>query len=166
LDRLWSPWRNEYVASAGGKLASGCLFCALHADASQDELNFVVHRAKNNYVVLNRYPYTCGHVLIAPYAHTADLDQASKETTDELMDLIKRCQGVLRDVYQPEGFNVGINLGKAAGAGVAEHLHIHVLPRWNGDTNFMTSVGDVRVLPESLESTYAKLQARFSSDQP
>jgi ATP adenylyltransferase len=109
------------------------------------------------------FPYVSGHLLIVPYDHIPTLDSASKPITDELMDLTKRSQTILREVYQPDGFNVGMNLGAAAGAGVADHIHMHVLPRWNGDTNFMTTVSETRVLPEDLKATYQKLRSRFES---
>jgi len=161
LDRLWSPWRSEYIAAAGSADKSVCVFCELKNDPANDRDNFVVHRAQYNFVALNRYPYTSGHLLIIPYEHIAELDQTPKNVTDELMDLTKTSQKALRDVYQPDAFNVGMNLGEAAGAGIAAHLHIHILPRWFGDTNFMTAVGETRVLPEDLATTYGKLQGRF-----
>jgi len=110
---------------------------------------------------LNVYPYATGHLLIVPYTHVADLDAADKQTTDEMMDLMKASQSALSQVYKPEGFNMGLNLGKSAGAGVAEHVHVHVLPRWSGDVNFMTAIGQTRTLPESLETTYAKLKGKI-----
>ncbi|MDQ3585093.1 MAG: HIT domain-containing protein [Acidobacteriota bacterium] len=164
MDRLWTPWRYQYIAGAGGEKAiddPGCIFCALSQDESQDEQNFVVHRARFNFIVLNLYPYTSGHLLIVPYQHTADLDTATRETTDELMELAKQCQTVLRAAYHPHGFNLGMNLGRAAGAGVAEHIHLHILPRWTGDANFMTTTGETRVHPEDLRTTYNKLQGKF-----
>jgi ATP adenylyltransferase len=162
LDRLWSPWRSEYIASAGDANSTLCVFCKLRDEPNNnDETNFVLHRASHNFVVLNRYPYISGHLMIVPYEHVSELDMAAKMTTDELMDLTKQCQTALRDVYRPDGFNVGMNLGRAAGAGITDHIHIHILPRWYGDTNFMTSVGETRVLPEDLSTTYQKLQNRF-----
>ncbi|MEP6818689.1 MAG: HIT domain-containing protein [bacterium] len=163
MDRLWSPWRYEYIASGGAadSESSGCVFCNIRDDPGRDEANFVVHRAAHNFVVLNIYPYISGHLLIVPYEHVPDLDAASKQTTDELMDLTKRCQTALRVAYLPEGFNMGMNLGKAAGAGIVDHIHIHILPRWMGDTNFMTTVGNTRVIPEDLPTTYQKLRSRF-----
>jgi ATP adenylyltransferase len=163
VDRLWSPWRYEYIASsdAANLETSGCVFCTLRDDPVNDEANFVIHRASHNLVVLNLYPYISGHLLIVPYEHVGELDAASKETTDELMDLTKRSQTALRDAYQPAGFNIGMNLGRSAGAGIVEHIHIHILPRWVGDTNFMSTVGNTRVIPEDLSSTYEKLRTRF-----
>jgi len=138
-----------------------CVFCLVQKDPVKDEENYVLHRAATSYVILNLYPYATGHLLVVPYAHVADLDATDKETSDEMMDLSKRCLATLRDVYRPDGFNLGMNMGTAAGAGVVNHVHIHVLPRWTGDTNFMTTVGDSRVLPEALRTTYQKLQTKF-----
>jgi ATP adenylyltransferase len=131
------------------------------ANPDQDAANFVVHRGEHSFVVLNLYPYITGHLMIVPYLHTNEFDSVAKEITDEMMDLTKRSQTALREVYSPSGFNMGMNLGAAAGAGIADHLHIHLLPRWTGDTNFMTTVGESRVIPEALEVTYEKLRRKF-----
>ncbi len=160
MDRLWSPWRSEYISS-GTPESGECVFCEIQKSSEQDEINLVVHRGSHCFIVLNRYPYTSGHLLIVPHEHLGELDSAAKEVTDEMMDLTKRSETALREVYQPDGFNVGMNLGKAAGAGIAEHIHIHILPRWIGDTNFMTAVGATRVLPEDLTTTYQKLREKF-----
>ena len=161
MERLWSPWRARYIASGVDANAEGCVFCRIAGDPEHDESNFVVHRATQAFVVLNLYPYITGHLLIVPYLHTSELDAIGKEITDEMMDLTKRAQTALREVYSPSGFNVGMNLGAAAGAGIADHVHIHVLPRWSGDTNFMTTVGETRVIPEDLQTTYGKLTEKF-----
>ena len=137
------------------------MFCRIASDPAYDETNFVLHRGEHAFVVLNLYPYISGHLMIVPYLHTSEFDSVPKEITDELMDLAKRSQTALREVYFPAGFNLGMNLGAAAGAGITDHMHIHVLPRWSGDTNFMTTVGETRVLPESLETTYSKLRSKF-----
>jgi len=126
-----------------------------------DESNSVVYRADHAFVVLNKFPYTSGHLLIVPHAHLGELDAAPREVTDEMMELTKRAQTALRAAYRPDGFNVGMNLGRAAGAGIADHIHIHILPRWVGDTNFMTATGETRVLPEDLSTTYQKLKHKF-----
>jgi len=163
LETLWSPWRYEYLTSGGSEKPdpSSCIFCELHQNEIDDESKFIVRRGVYNYVVLNLYPYISGHLLIVPYAHLGEFDSAPKETTDELMDLTKRCQTALRDVYQPQGFNIGMNLGRPAGAGIANHIHMHIMPRWTGDTNFMSTVGETRVIPEDLPTTYQKLRGRI-----
>ena len=163
MDRLWSPWRYEYIASggAGPSGTGGCIFCTLKSEPNNDEANFVLHRASHNFIVLNRYPYVAGHLLFVPYEHVAELDAASSQTTNELMDLTKRSQTALREVYRPTGLNIGMNLGESAGAGVVGHIHVHILPRWSGDTNFMTTVGNTRVIPEDLPTTYQKLRGKF-----
>jgi ATP adenylyltransferase len=163
LDRLWSPWRSDYIASSSGagSKPESCILCEIKKHPDKDEANYVLHRARLNYVVLNIYPYNSGHLLIVPYAHVEALDRASKETTDELMDLTKRSQTALSEAYEPAGFNIGMNLGRVAGAGIVGHIHIHILPRWGGDTNFMTTLGETRVLSEDLTTTYHKLRERF-----
>lgn len=164
MDLLWSPWRYDYIKSGEKKTpadSSGCVFCDILSSPVSDEEKFILHRAGHNFIVLNVYPYISGHLMVVPFAHLADLDRAEKIVTDEMMDLAKRCQTALRDVYQPQGVNLGMNLGKAAGAGVAEHFHLHVLPRWIGDANFMTSVGQTRTIPEDLQTTYEKLKEKF-----
>jgi ATP adenylyltransferase len=163
LDRLWSPWRYQYIAAGGAADSEShvCVFCKLRDDPDDDETNFVLHRAAHNFIVLNIYPYISGHLLVVPFEHVGDLDAASKETTDELMDLTKDCQTALREVYRPDGFNLGMNLGRSAGAGIVDHIHVHIMPRWMGDTNFMSTVGDTRVIPEDLATTYRKLRGKF-----
>jgi ATP adenylyltransferase len=130
-------------------------------EAESDEVNLVLHRGTHVFVALNLYPYITGHLLVVPYQHLGDLDSSSKEITDEVMDLTKRAETALRKVYSPSGFNIGMNLGSAAGAGIVDHIHLHILPRWSGDTNFMTTVGDTRVIPEDLNTTYNKLRGQF-----
>jgi ATP adenylyltransferase len=161
VDVLWSPWRYDYITGSGGVKESSCVFCDILAGPASDEEKFVLKRAEFNFVVLNIYPYATGHLLVVPYSHISDLDKADKQTTDEMMDLTKHAQSALRDAYSPDGFNIGMNLGKSAGAGVAGHFHMHVLPRWAGDVNFMTAVGQTRTLPETLATTYAKLSGRL-----
>ena len=164
MDRLWSPWRYDYIKS-GDSESSGnsnkCVFCEILNSPATDEEKYIIYRAGHNFVILNIYPYISGHLLIVPFVHLANLDHASKPVTDELMDLTKRCQTALRKTYQPEGFNIGMNLGKAGGAGVAEHFHLHILPRWFGDANFMTTIAETRTIPESLQTTYKKLKSQF-----
>jgi ATP adenylyltransferase len=141
--------------------SDSCIFCEALKNPANDEKTFVLYRGTHSFVILNLYPYISGHLMIAPVAHLGELDAAPKETTNEMMDLAKRCQTALREVYRPQGFNLGMNLGRAAGAGIADHIHMHIMPRWSGDTNFMTSVADTRVLPEDLATTYHKLREKF-----
>lgn len=164
MDLLWSPWRYDYIKDEDRRLTvkvNGCVFCTILNDSASDEEKFILHRAEFNFVILNIYPYTSGHMMIVPFAHLADLDHAEKAATDEMMDLTKRCQTSIREVYRPNGINLGMNLGKAAGAGVAEHFHMHILPRWIGDANFMTSISQTRTIPEDLQTTYEKLKEKF-----
>jgi ATP adenylyltransferase len=163
VERLWSPWRNEYINATGADNTQPgvCIFCEAQKNPARDEETFVIYRGARNFIILNLYPYISGHMMIAPYAHIGELDSAGKEETDELMDLTKRCQATLREVYRPQGFNIGMNLGRAAGAGIADHIHMHIMPRWAGDTNFMTSIGETRVLPEDLPTTYRKISEAF-----
>ena len=162
MERLWGPWRHAYIAASGAtEPQTSCVFCELRKNSEDDERNFVLHRATHNFVVLNLYPYISGHMMIAPNDHLGDFTAAPKETTDEMFDLAKRCQGALRDAYHPQGFNLGMNLGRAAGAGIVDHIHLHIMPRWTGDTNFMSTVGETRVLSEDLPTTYRKLREKF-----
>ena len=159
MDILWSPWRYDYIAS--GDKPEGCVFCNILNNSASDEENYILKRAEFNFVILNIYPYTSGHIMVIPYGHVALLDDVEKAASDELMDLTKQSQKALTDVYSPGGVNLGMNLGKAAGAGVDAHLHMHVLPRWVGDVNFMTSIAQTRTLPESLTDTYNRLRSAF-----
>ena len=161
MDHLWSPWRYQYVQKE--KTGGGCVFCRA-ASAERDQDHFVVHRANKNYVILNLYPYSTGHLMIVPYEHVDTLQEASRETLEEMMLLVQRSQRHLGEIYRPPGFNLGMNLGESAGAGIAEHIHMHVLPRWPGDTNFMTTVAETRVLPEDLPVTWRKLRDAFARE--
>jgi ATP adenylyltransferase len=161
VDVLWSPWRYDYITASGDAKPKGCVFCEMVKETGRDEELFILKRGLFNFVVLNIYPYTSGHVLIVPYEHLAELSEGEKAATDEMMDLTKSVQKALSEIYTPEGINLGMNLGKAAGAGVAEHFHMHILPRWVGDVNFMTAIGQTRTLPESLPDTYRKLKDRI-----
>jgi ATP adenylyltransferase len=158
MDYLWSPWRYRYVTTARSE---GCIFCQAAASAANDEQNLVVHRGRHNFVLLNRYPYTSGHLMIAPYQHVATLEGAGSETLTELVLLAQESERRLREIYKPQGLNLGMNLGESAGAGIADHIHLHVLPRWSGDTSFITTVSETRVLPEDLAVTYQKLSQAF-----
>ncbi len=160
MDYLWSPWRFRYVSQ--GERCARCLFCEKAAEeASRDRQNLVLHRAQCNFVLLNLFPYTTGHVMIAPYAHKANLDEIEAGVLGEMMQLAQKVHAALKASYKPEGYNLGMNLGKSAGAGVEDHLHLHILPRWTGDSNFMTVIGETRVQPEDLFTTYDKLVAFF-----
>jgi ATP adenylyltransferase len=156
MDYLWTPWRYSYIAS--GVKEEQCIFCAA-AEGQDDARSLVVLRARKNFVILNRYPYTSGHVMIVPYAHQDKLAGVGEETLSEMMLLAQRLERVLERLYHPDGCNLGMNIGRAAGAGIAGHLHLHVLPRWIGDTNFMTTVGGTRVQPEELTTTYERVRA-------
>jgi ATP adenylyltransferase len=161
VDVLWSPWRYDYITKSGSAKTSGCVFCDILSNSASDEENFIVSRAEFNFVILNIYPYTSGHLMVVPYKHLAHVSDGTPESTNEMMELTKRAQSVITEAYKPDGINLGMNLGQAAGAGVAEHYHMHVLPRWIGDANFMTAIGQTRTLPESLEDTYKKLKGKF-----
>lgn len=161
MKMLWAPWRMDYIRN---EKPSGCIFC-LGDQAERDRENLVLHRTRFSLVMLNRYPYSNGHLLIAPHRHAANLDGLSGEEALDLFHLMKLSCAVLNGVASPQGFNIGMNLGKAAGAGVEEHVHIHVVPRWNGDTNFMCVVGDLRVIPEDLLTTYDTLLPGFTSGE-
>jgi ATP adenylyltransferase len=154
MDYLWTPWRYRYVADASKD--EGCIFCDALA-ANDDARTLIVLRGARNFVILNRYPYTSGHVMVVPYAHVADLAAAEPDTLAEMMRLAQRIKTALAHTYHPEGFNLGMNLGRAAGAGVTGHLHLHVLARWAGDANFMTVTGETRVEPEELSTTFERL---------
>ena len=157
MDYVWSPWRYKYIAQVNDELQPECIFCealALHDDAAA----LIVYRAKKVFVILNRYPYTSGHVMIVPNAHVAQLALCDAETLAEMMQLAQRVEQAYVANYNPDGMNIGMNLGKAAGAGVAGHLHLHALPRWFGDTNFMTVTGETRVHPEDLRMTFERLR--------
>jgi len=160
MDRLWSPWRYRYIRDASPKDA--CIFCEKPRE-NRDAENFILFRGARNFVLLNLFPYTTGHLMIAPYEHAATLEAAHPDTLAELMRLTRTAEKHLRKVYQPDGLNLGMNIGASAGAGIAGHIHMHVLPRWTGDANFMTTVGETRVLPEDLPATYEKLLAAFRS---
>lgn len=159
MDYLWTPWRYRYITSVDA--STGCVFCAVAAHADQDAENLVVHRARHNFVILNRYPYTSGHLMVVPYAHLAKPEELPEEALTELILLARDAGKHLRRLYRPEGMNLGMNIGRSAGAGIADHVHMHVLPRWAGDANFMSVLGETRVVPEELSETYRKLAAAF-----
>ncbi|MCH7904099.1 MAG: HIT domain-containing protein [Armatimonadetes bacterium] len=156
-ERLWAPWRFDYIAQAGKSGASGNIFVDLPAEDSDRE-NLILFRGRTAFVIMNRFPYTNGHLMVAPYQQTPEIGGLDDEELLEINRLIARCIEWLRTAYEPEGFNVGVNLGAAAGAGIASHLHWHVVPRWSGDTNFMTTVADTRVIPQDLRDSYDLLK--------
>jgi ATP adenylyltransferase len=163
MEFLWSPWRNQYVTSGSAQKPPGCVFCyfAAHSAPAFDDEHYILFRGQHNFVVLNLFPYTTAHLMIVPNAHVAELADVAKSVSDEMMDLAKRTQRAIGVEYKPDGYNLGMNLGAAAGAGIAAHLHLHLLPRWTGDANFMTTIGETRVLPEALADTYRKLKRHF-----
>ena len=158
MDYLWSPWRYRYVT--GAEPTSGCVFCQ-KVEENEDEKNLILYRGLNNFVLLNIYPYTSGHLMVAPYRHIAQLAQADDATWSELTMLTRKAEQAIQAAYKPEGINLGMNLGKSAGAGIADHIHMHVLPRWHADSNFISVIGETRVLPEALTDTYRKLKPLF-----
>jgi ATP adenylyltransferase len=157
MEQIWAPWRIEYIRMEKPK---GCILCDFPKE-EKDEENSILYRGKKNFVILNSYPYNPGHLLVAPYRHVADLDKLTSEELNEHGAIIQRCIRVLREVYKPMGFNLGTNMGAVSGAGIADHVHTHVVPRWQGDTNFMPVVGGVRVIPEAVKDTYKELKGKL-----
>jgi len=160
MDYLWTPWRYAYVSTA--EKTTGCIFCDL-VKAGDDEKVHIVYRGRHCYLILNTFPYTPGHTMIVPYAHLDELQKLPAEAAHEMMDLSQRMETVLRQLYDPDGVNLGMNIGKAAGAGVAGHIHMHVLPRWVADANFISVVGETRILPETLEVTWKRMREAMGS---
>lgn len=154
MEYLWAPWRMAYVQSA---TASDCILCQKPGE-DNDEVNLILYRGLYNFIILNAFPYNPGHLMIAPYRHTADLQDLRDEEAKEHLDIIKKGLELLKEVMEPAGFNIGLNLGRVAGAGIADHLHTHIVPRWGGDTNFMPVLSDTKVVPEALTATYRKLR--------
>jgi ATP adenylyltransferase len=162
VERLWTPWRKAFVEGAQEPASVECFLCAKPAQPQHaDRDNLLLHRGERTFATLNLYPYNNGHLMVAPYDHTGDLDALDPATAAELMSLTQQSVAALRQAYSPDGFNIGLNLGKAAGAGLPGHLHVHVVPRWNGDTNFMPVLGETKVLPEALDETFDRLVALF-----
>ncbi len=158
---LFTPWRLAYLTGTAGPAVGGCLFCGLAKLSDAEAL--IVHRGTTMYVILNRFPYTNGHVMVIPYAHRAGLTGMTREERIELVDLGAACETALQAEYHPHGMNFGLNVGRSAGAGIADHAHLHVVPRWDGDTNFLTVTGGTRTVPEELAVTRSRLAARFGS---
>ena len=161
MDYLWTPWRYTYVT--GVNQAISCIFC--NAPKESDQKALIVHRGTHCYIILNTYPYTNGHVMIVPYTHLDELQKLPTDAASEMMALSQRMESVLRSLYRPDGINLGMNLGKAAGAGVAGHIHMHILPRWVADANFVSVIGETRVLPEALEVTWERIRKALQSSR-
>jgi ATP adenylyltransferase len=159
MDRLWTPWRMPYLRGEDER-PEGCIFCR-KIDAA-DSKEHILYRGKHCYVALNRYPYSNGHLMVIPFLHVPSLENLDRPTLCEMMQVVKMSLAVLREAYDPQGFNVGVNLGKAAGAGIAEHVHMHIVPRWMADTNFMQVVGKTRLIPELLDDAYQRLKPLFA----
>ncbi len=166
MKRLWTPWRMSYLRAPKGSVTGGCIFCEKIGDAvEKDRENLVLLRGKHAFLMLNLYPYANGHMMVAPYEHKGELESLDPETLQEMMLLVKRGIKALRTVMNPQGFNVGANLGRAAGAGVDDHVHFHIVPRWVGDTNFMPVLSDVRMIPELLPQTYDQLKSALIAQE-
>ncbi len=159
MDYLFTPWRYAYVSNAAKE--KGCVLCQSAKLGDREAL--IVHRGEHNFIILNAFPYTTGHVMVVPYEHVDELQKLAPAAAAEMMALAQRLERVLRAAYKPDGVNLGMNVGAAAGAGIAGHIHMHVLPRWVADSNFMTTVGETRVIPEDLVTTWEKLRKQFSS---
>lgn len=157
MDKLWSPWRMEYILS---EKAGVCILCQKPAQ-NDDAANYILYRGDKNYIILNKYPYNTGHLMIVPYRHLASPEELTDGERHEHLDMVSRAIAVLRRELSPQGFNTGMNIGKVAGAGIADHIHTHIVPRWQGDTNFMPVIADTRVVPEALAETYRKLKGKF-----
>jgi ATP adenylyltransferase len=158
--RIWAPWRLAYVKDASKDIEDDCIFCAKPA-AGDDEASLIVHRGEHCFVILNIFPYTNGHLMVAPFEHLGRIQDLPAETVAEMMALAQGAMGRLEEVYDPHGFNVGFNQGRVAGAGFEHHIHLHVVPRWGGDTNFMPVIADTKVMPQTLEQSYAALKGAF-----
>ena len=158
MDRLWAPWRMQYINANQNQ--TGCIFC-VKSQEDRDEENLVLHRGDSAFIILNLFPYNNGHLMVSPYRHVADLSLLSEEEQSDILKLTTLGCGLLKAAFSPHGFNIGINLGQTAGAGIADHLHVHIVPRWTGDTNFMPVTADTKVLPEALAQTYNALKAEL-----
>ncbi len=157
MELIWAPWRIEYIQMEKPK---GCILCD-KPKQNNDEPNYILYRGEKNFVMLNAYPYNPGHLMIAPYRHTASLEELTDEELKEHFEIARRSTRILRQVFNPGGFNLGINLGRISGAGIDDHFHTHIVPRWQGDANFMPVIADVKVLPEALSEIYQKLKDKF-----
>ena len=163
MDHLWTPWRMTYLQSNAPK-PDGCLFCNAAANPDSDSSTYVVHRGRHTFIILNLYPYNNGHLMIVPFAHAGSIENLPPEALAEIMNLSQKSLAVLRQAYNPHGFNIGINIGAAAGAGLPGHVHLHIVPRWSGDNNFMTTLANTRVIPETIDQTYERLRSLWPDD--
>lgn len=161
MDKLWAPWRIEYIRNGIQNKNSSCFFCDYQKTKNEDQENLVLYRGEKNFVLMNYYPYNNGHLMVAPYLHTGDLSDLDSETKLEMMELVDESCNILQDKMQAEGFNAGLNIGSVAGAGVDDHLHMHIVPRWQGDTNFMPVLGHTKVISEGLLETWKNLKTEF-----
>jgi len=157
MEQIWAPWRIQYIQM---EKPAGCILCEKPGE-KDDERNYILCRGVKNFVILNSYPYNPGHLMVAPYRHAAGLEELTEEERHEHFEIVSRCIRVLKQVFSPGGFNVGANMGKIAGAGIEDHFHTHIVPRWQGDTNCMPVISNVRVIPEALDDTYQKLKGKF-----
>jgi ATP adenylyltransferase len=157
MKHIWAPWRIEYIRA---EKPAGCILCDKPRE-DRDKQNYILYRGKKNFIMLNSYPYNPGHLLIAPYRHIGNLEELTDSERNEHYEIVSRSIAVLKEVFKPAGFNIGSNLGRVAGAGIEDHFHSHIVPRWQGDTNFIPVLGDVRVMPQALEDTYKTLEGRF-----
>ena len=157
MEQIWAPWRIQYIQM---EKPEGCILCEKPGQ-NNDAQNYILYRGSKNFVIMNAYPYNPGHLMVAPYRHVASLDELTDDELREHFNIVSRSVRLLRQVFAPGGFNIGVNMGKVAGAGIDEHVHTHIVPRWQGDTNFMPVISDVRVVPEALAETYKKLEGKF-----
>jgi ATP adenylyltransferase len=157
MEHIWAPWRIEYIEI---EKPASCILCD-KPEQNRDAENYILYRGSRNFVIMNSYPYNPGHLMVAPYRHVASLDELTDDELREHFEMVRRSVGILREVFSPQGFNIGMNLGKVAGAGIDEHIHTHIVPRWQGDTNCMPVISGVRVVPEALAETYRKLKGKF-----
>lgn len=159
MDKLWSPWRSKYIESfkPGAVKEEGCLFCRVNIEQN-DSNNFVIHRSERSFIIMNLFPYNSGHLMVVPYKHASAFDELDEDTLHECMQNLNLCTKMLNAAIHPHGFNIGANIGRVAGAGIEEHVHFHIVPRWTGDSNFMPVLNDVKIISEAMEDTYKKLK--------
>ena len=157
MERIWAPWRMQFIRM---KKPKGCFLCE-NPQKGDDARNYILYRGSENFVIMNSYPYNPGHLMVAPYRHVASIEEFSETERNEHFKIVNQCVKVLREEADPEGFNIGMNLGKASGAGIAGHVHTHIVPRWHGDINFMSVLADIKVVPEALAETYERLRVKF-----